>query len=312
MLKWRKSLSSLNSNTKLKNLAAIASIGVSILLSLVKAAAVFYTGSLSVLSSMIDSLSDVLSSLITYVAVRISDKPLSENHRYGYGKAEAVSALVQAAFIAGSAGFILYDGINRFVHPVAVQQTALGMAIMIFSLLLTFVLIIFQRYVVRCTGSKAIEADSAHYVVDILSNVSVILSLLVVRYLAWQWFDVLIAILIAMYLAFNALQLAYNALNEITDAEVNDNIKEQIIDLVQSVEGVKGYHDLRTRISGARMFIEIHLELDGDLSLLAAHTIADQVEQKITANYPNAQIIIHQDPVGITENRLDHQIKKLL
>lgn len=304
-------MSSSDCSTKLKKSAALASISVSMLLSMIKAAAVFYTGSLSVLSSMIDSLSDVFSSLITYIAVRISDKPLSEHHRYGYGKAEAVSALVQAAFIAGSAGFILYDGINRFVYPVAVKKTTLGMAIMIFSLLLTFALIVFQRYVVKCTGSKAIEADSAHYVVDILSNASVILSLLVVRYLAWQWFDVLIAVLIAVYLAFNAVQLAYNALNEITDAEVGDNIKKQITDLVQSVEGVKGYHDLRTRVSGARMFIEIHLELDGNLTLLAAHTIADRVEQKIMTDYPSAQIIIHQDPAGISENRLDHQIKKL-
>lgn len=310
MLKWRKSLSSSDNNTRLKNLAAIASVSVSILLSLVKAAAVFYTGSLSVLSSMIDSLSDVLSSMITYVAVRISDKPLSEHHRYGYGKAEAVSALVQAAFIAGSAGFILYDGIDRFVHPVEVQQTALGMAIMLFSLLATFMLIAFQRYVVKCTNSKAIEADSAHYVVDILSNSSVIISLVVVRYFAWQWFDILTAVLIAIYLAFNAMQLAHNALSEITDAEVADDIKQRIINIVQNADGIKGYHDLRTRISGARMFIEIHLELDGNLTLLEAHTISDRAEQKIMTDYPNAQIIIHQDPVGITENRLDHQIKK--
>ena len=311
MLKWRKSLSSSDSNIRLKNLAAIASVSVSMLLSLIKAAAVFYTGSLSVLSSMIDSLSDVLSSLITYIAVRISDKPLSEHHRYGYGKAEAVSALVQAAFIAGSAGFILYDGINRFVHPVQVRQTAVGMVIMLISLLTTAILIVFQRHVVKCTNSKAIEADSAHYVVDILSNASVILSLVVVRYFAWQWFDILTAVLIAIYLAFNAMQLAYNALSEITDAEVDDKIKRHIIGIVQSVDGVKGYHDFRTRISGARMFIEIHLELDGNLTLFAAHTITDRAEQKIMADYPHAQVIIHQDPAGICEDRLDHQIKKL-
>ena len=301
-------MSSLNNTIKLKNLAAVLSISIAALLSLVKAAAVFYTGSLSILSSMIDSLADVLSSLITYVAVCISDRPVSERHRYGYGKAEAVSALVQAAFIAGSAGFILYDGVMRFIHPVVVEQTILGISIMLFSLVLTLGLIIFQRYVVKHTNSKAIEADSAHYTVDVLSNFSVILSLLVVRYFHWQWFDILTAALIAIYLAFNAVHLAYDALNEITDAEVDEAIKQDIINIITSVDGVKGFHDLRTRVSGARMFIEIHLELDGQLSLFKTHTIADMVEEKIMASYPQAQIIIHQDPYGIKENRLDNQI----
>ena len=287
------------------------SISVATLLSLVKALAFFYTGSLSVLSSMVDSLADVISSLITYIAVRISNKPLNERHRYGYGKAEAVSALLQSAFIAGSAGFILYDGIKRFIYPIIVEQTAVGMAIMCFSLFSTLLLVIFQRHVVKKTNSKAIDADSAHYTVDILSNFSVILSLLVVRYLQWQWFDVLTALLIAFYLSANALRLAYDALNEITDAEVDDNTKKHIINIIQTVANVKGYHDLRTRVAGAHMFIEIHLELDGNLSLFTTHAIADEVEHKIIAAFPQAQVIIHQDPYGICENRLDNQIKTL-
>ncbi len=297
-----------NNNSALKNIAAIASVCTALLLSLIKAAAVFYTGSLSVLSSMIDSLADLISSLITYIAVRISDKPMTAHHRYGYGKAEAVSALLQAAFIAGSAAFILYDGIDRFVHPVTVQQTGFGIAIMIISLIITLLLIGLQQYVVKKTKSQAIKADSAHYIVDVLSNLSVMISLVVVRYLHWQWFDIVIAGLIAIYLLINAFNLAGDALEEITDAEVDDEIKRHIIDLVCSVDGVKGYHDLRTRVSGIRMFVEIHLELDGKLSLYQTHEIADNAENKIIAAYPTAQIIIHQDPYGLKENRLDHQI----
>lgn len=297
-----------NNNSALKNIAAIASVCTALLLSLIKAAAVFYTGSLSVLSSMIDSLADLISSLITYIAVRISDKPMTAHHRYGYGKAEAVSALLQAAFIAGSAAFILYDGIDRFVHPVTVQQTGFGIAIMIISLIITLLLIGLQQYVVKKTKSQAIKADSAHYIVDVLSNLSVMISLVVVRYLHWHWFDIVIAGLIAIYLLINAFNLAGDALEEITDAEVDDEIKRHIIDLVCSVDGVKGYHDLRTRVSGIRMFVEIHLELDGKLSLYQTHEIADNAENKIIAAYPTAQIIIHQDPYGLKENRLDHQI----
>ena len=298
----------LTSNSTLKKMAAVASVSTALFLCLIKAAAVIYTGSLSVLSSMIDSLADVLSSIITFIAVRFSDRPLNERHRYGYGKIEAVSALVQAAFIIGSAGFILYDGVNRFIKPVEVRQTTIGLVVMAASLILTFALIAFQKFVVIKTNSKAIEADSAHYSVDVLSNLSVILSLFVVRYLHWQWFDIVTAVVIAIYLIINAVKLIYDALSEITDAEVDDNIKNNIINIVCAVEGVKGYHDFRSRVSGARMFIEIHLELDGNLSLYTAHAIADEAEEKIIAAYPQAQVIIHQDPFGLHEKRLDHQI----
>lgn len=297
-----------NNKISLKNLAAMASIGTSAALSLLKAVAFILTGSLSILSSMIDSLADVISSLVTYIAVKISDKPLTDKHRYGYGKAESLSALVQAAFIIGSAGFILYDAIDRFIHPVPVEQTTVGIAIMVISLVLTFALIAFQKYVVRKTNSLAIAADSLHYRVDILSNLSVIFSLFLVRLWQWQWADIVMAILIAIYLLINALLLAYKALGEITDAELDSAIRQKIITIICAVPGVKGYHDFRSRISGARMFVEVHLEMDGALSLNETHEIADTAEKNIIAAFPQAQVIIHQDPYGLAEQRLDHQI----
>ncbi len=297
-----------NNKISLKNLAAMASIGTSAALSLLKAVAFILTGSLSILSSMIDSLADVISSLVTYIAVKISDKPLTDKHRYGYGKAESLSALVQAAFIIGSAGFILYDAIDRFIHPVQVEQTTVGIAIMVISLVLTFALIAFQKYVVRKTNSLAIAADSLHYRVDILSNLSVIFSLFLVRLWQWQWADIVMAILIAIYLLINALLLAYKALGEITDAELDSAIRQKIITIICAVPGVKGYHDFRSRISGARMFVEVHLEMDGALSLNETHEIADTAEKNIIAAFPQAQVIIHQDPYGLAEQRLDHQI----
>lgn len=293
---------------KLKTLAASASIGVSVTLSLIKGAAAIATGSLSVLSSMIDSLTDVLSSSISWVAVRFSSKPLTKHHRYGYGKAESLSALIQAAFIAGSGGFILYDGINRFINPTPIKQTTVGLWIMGISIVLTVALISFQAAVVKKTNSQAIEADSAHYTVDLLTNGAIIISLLVVKYLGWQWFDSLTAVFISGYLLWNAAHIAIKALEEITDHEVDDDIKNKIIALVHEVPEIKGYHDFRTRVSGLRMFIEIHLELDGNLTLSKSHDISDKVEAKILAEFPQAQIIVHQDPYGLHEQRLDHEI----
>lgn len=299
----------LDKQNTLKTAATCASISVSVLLCLLKAFAAFATGSLSVVSSMIDSMADIFSSVISYVAVRYSSKPLTEKHRYGYGKAEAVSALVQSAFIAGSGALVLYDGIVRLVHPVVLKQTTLGLVIMAVSLIFTAVLIVFQRYVIRQTNSLAVSADSAHYTVDLLTNFSIILSLWVVKTLHWEWFDILTAIFISSYLIWNAGQLAYAALADIMDQEIDENIRQDIIRLVNSVPEVKGYHDLRTRVSGARMFVEIHLEVDGNLPLFKTHAISDAVEEKIIAAYPTIQIITHQDPYGLHETRLDHEIE---
>ncbi len=293
---------------KLKAFAACASISVSLTLSVIKAGAAIVTGSLSVLSSMVDSLTDVISSSISLVAVKFANKPLTEHHRYGYGKAESVSALIQAAFIAGSGGFIFYDGICRLMNPAPLKQTAVGLWIMGVSIVLTVGLIAFQSAVVKKTKSQAIEADSAHYTVDLLTNGAIILSLLVVRYLNWQWFDCATAVAISVYLLWNAGHIAVKALEEITDHEVDDDIKQKIVDLALSVPEVKGYHDFRTRISGMRMFVEIHLELDGNLTLSQSHDISDQVEAKILAAFPMSQIIVHQDPYGLHEKRLDHEI----
>lgn len=299
----------LKTDESLKKAAATASIATAGLLCFIKVIAVFVTGSLSIMSSMVDSLADILSSVITATAVHFSGKPPSENHRYGYGKAESISAMIQAAFIIGSAAFIFYDGLNRLLHPQYIRQTNIGIAVMVISLFLTLLLIIFQRYVIKKTNSTAIIADSAHYYVDIFSNASVIISLLIVHYLGWQWCDIMMALVISIYLSIGGIKLAYQAINEITDHEVSPEIRNQIIDIALSSEGVMGFHDLRTRISGAQIFIEIHLEFDGNQSLYETHRLSDNVEHRIMQVYPHAQIIVHQDPHGIREKRLDHEIK---
>ena len=296
------------SESQYKFVAASASITTACLLTIIKAVAAFTTGSLAILSSMADSLADVLSSVITFIAVTYSEKPLTCDHRYGYGKAEAVSALIQAAFISGSACFILYDAVYRFFHPVVLERTFAGICVMLVSMLLTFALIVLQKYIIRRVQSQAIEADHSHYVIDLAANTTVLLSLAVVHWLKWEWFDILAAILISCYLLITALKIAEKALAEITDKEVDAKIKADIVREIMKTDGIMGYHDLRSRLSGSRLFLEIHLEFAGDLPLSTTHEIAERNEKKITALYPNAQIIIHQDPYGIEEKRIDNDI----
>ncbi len=297
-----------NALKKLKTQATSASVGVAIVLSVIKAGAGIATGSLSVLSSMVDSLTDVFSSAISFVAVRFSNKPLTKEHRFGYGKAEAVSSLLQSAFITGSGGFILYDGISRMINPVEVKHTIIGISIMLISLLLSLGLIIFQTYVIKKTNSSAIRADSLHYSVDLLSNLAIIVSLLAVKYCQWQWLDTATAVCIAVYLLWNAFGLAMNALSEITDREIGEEQRNQIVHIIKAEPLVLGHHDLRTRVSGMRIFVEMHLEFDGDMKLTQLHDISQKVEEKIVAMLPTAQVIIHQDPFGLHEKRIDHEI----
>lgn len=289
-------------------MAARASVCTAVVLTLIKGTAAFMTGSLSVLSSMTDSLADVISSLITMIAVIYADKPLTCDHRYGYGKAEAVSALVQAAFISGSACFILYDAVYRLQHPVELVHTAIGIWVMLVSLLLTAALIMFQKHIIKRINSQAIEADNEHYVIDLAANLAVLLSLLAVKYLHWMWVDMAAAVAISVYLISTAWKIARRALEEITDKEIDAPTKTAILKAVAEAQGVKGYHDFRSRLSGNRLFMEIHLEFDGALPLYETHRLSDAVEEKITALYPHAQVIIHQDPYGIEEKRLDNDI----
>ena len=304
----RKFLSNLT-DEKLKILAAGSGVTLAIILGILKGFTALYTGSLSVLSSMIDSLADAFSSVISLIAVRFSCRPLSDKHRYGYGKAESLSAFLQAAFIIGSGIFVLYDGIRRFIKPENVTETTLGLAVMIFSMFATLAVITFQKYVARKTKSLALEAESQHYVVDILTNSAIIVSLFFIKYFNWQWIDIITALAISAYLIWNAVVLALKALDEITDREADDETKELITKAVQETSGVLGYHDLRSRVSGARVFVEFHLELDGNSTLFETHKISDEVERKINDKLPHVHVIIHQDPYGIKENRLDDELK---
>lgn len=289
----------------LKKYAATASIVTAFLLFLLKTFAALATGSLAILSSLVDSLSDIAASLVSYAAVRISSKPVSCTHRYGYFKAEHLSALIQAAFIAGSGVFVLYGGIERFLNPFSVKQAGVGIVVMVLSLAMTFFLVMFQSYVAKRTGSMAIKADSGHYISDFLSNGAVILSLLAVRFFEAYWVDTLTAVLIAVYLIFYAYKIAREATDSLMDRELSDEVRQKVLSAALKTEGVKGVHDMRTRDLGGVYYFELHLEMDGNILLCKAHEICDRAEEEIKKIYPDAQILIHQDPFGLKEDRLD-------
>ena len=243
------------------------------------------------------------------MAVYFSTKPASPDHRYGYGKTEALSALLQAVFVGISGFFVVVDGIKRLIHPIDIVQIDIGIGIMLFSILSTVLLVVYQTYVANKTQSLAIKADRAHYTVDFLTNSAVVISLLLVHFFGFVYFDAIAALFISAYLLYNAYDLAKEAVELITDKELPENIRKDVEQIVKKSKGIQGMHDFRTRSLGDIYFFEMHLEIDGNISLLEAHNLSTSVEKKILKAYPKSQILIHQDPTGIHENRLDHEIE---
>ncbi len=287
----------------LMKLATYASVSVAGILIVAKFAAWLATDSVSLLSTLIDSLLDVGASLVNLVAVRQALQPADREHRFGHGKAEPLAGLAQAAFICGSAAFLLIEAGKRFIQPQVLENTETGIAVMVFSIALTVVLVLFQRHVVRQTGSIAIGADSMHYKMDVLVNASVIVSLILATRLGWQWADPLFATAIAGYIVWGAGTIGHQALNILMDRELPDAEREHIRQIALAHPGVRDLHDLRTRSSGPQVFIQLHLEMDGNITLNQAHEISDQVEAEIERAFPKAEVLIHEDPEGVDEKR---------
>ena len=288
---------------RLLNAATFAAVGTATLLVAVKAAAWFMTGSVSVLSTLIDSILDVMASLINLFAVRHALVPADAEHRFGHGKAEPIAGLGQAAFIIGSGAYLIFEAASRFAKPQAVAHGTIGIAVMIFAIVATFALVKFQRYVIRRTGSVAISADSLHYVGDVLINGGVIAALVLGELLGWEWIDPLFGAGIAVYLMYTAWRIALQSLNLLMDRELPDAARARIMQIATAHPDVTAAHDLRTRSSGTHNFIQLHLEMDGSMSLTRAHQISDEVETRIREAFPNSEVIIHEDPDDITEDR---------
>jgi len=283
---------------KLLRLATYASISVAVILIIAKLIAWGLSDSVSLLATLIDSVLDALASLINLIAVRHALTPADKEHRFGHGKAEALAGLSQSMFIAGSAGFLLLEAGRRIVSPIQVEAAGVGMAVMVFSIAATLLLLAFQQHVIRKTNSTAIKADALHYRTDVLVNGSVIAALwLSVQ--GWAGFDALFALVIGIYILYSAWEIITLSYDHLMDRELPDEQREEIKQLVLKHKKARGLHDLRSRHSGTITFIQLHLELDDDLSLLEAHKISDEVEASLLEAFPESEIIIHIDPQSV-------------
>jgi ferrous-iron efflux pump FieF len=293
---------------RLTRLATTASVSVALSLALIKLVAAVVTGSVAVLSLLIDSVADILASTLAFVAVRIAQQPPDLKHRFGHGKAEALGALAQAALVTGSALFVLFEAVRRLYRPVEIQAGELGVAVTLISLAATGALVLFQRYVIQRTGSTAVQADRLHYTSDILANLAVLVSLVLTIHLQIFWLDALVGATIAAVLLWGVVAIGRGALAELMDRELPDLDRRRIEQIVLAHPEVQDVHDLRSRQAAGIRFIEFHIEIDGDTSVRAAHIVTDALEAELAAAFPDAEIIIHQEPAGLEDDRLDHRI----
>ncbi len=278
--------------------ATYASVSVAIVLISMKAWAVWATGSMSLLATFLDSLLDGAASLLNLIAVRVALTPADNHHRFGHGKAEALAGLGQAALIGASALFLAVESVGRLLDPMPVERTGAGISIIIVSLGFTLVLVSYQRHVQRLTGSLAIAADSLHYASDVVLNLGVIAALVIAGVFGLNRADPIIALALAGWIGYAAWQIVSRSTSQLMDRELPREDRLRIEEIALSNPKVHTIHDLRTRTAGRTVFIQFHLEIPGDMPLRRAHAVADEVENAIAAEFPDAEILIHQDPAG--------------
>lgn len=275
--------------------AGLISVLTALLLVAVKFVGYQSTGSIAILASLLDSLLDVFTSLANLIAIRFAMIPADKEHPFGHGKAEALAGLGQSLFITLSACLLIYHALQNIQNDREILQLATGVAIMTFSIIATALLILFQRYVYKKTASLAIKADSVHYLSDLLSNGLVIIGL-GLTYIGFAWIDPIIAAMIGLYILYSAWHILKESIDILLDRELDETIQQDIKQIVLADPDVHAIHEMKTREAAHTQYIQLHIEMDGTLSLMEAHDISHRIMLKLTDKYPQADIIIHQDP----------------
>ncbi|MEL0627997.1 cation diffusion facilitator family transporter [Psychromonas aquatilis] len=271
------------------------------LLIIVKLIAWIMTDSSSILAALTDSLMDVSTSLINLFAIKVALQPADDDHRFGHGKAESLAGLAQAAFISGSSIFLMINGVSAIINQREIGASNIGITVMLFSLLVTISLVLYQGYVVKKTNSMAIKADALHYRTDIALNGAVLCAIILASF-GLIWADGVFAIAVSLYILHGAWEIGKQSIDALMDKQLTKEDDHLVLELAHKVDGVRGVHDLRTRSSGNVKFIQLHLELDDWQSLYQAHETSDKVHLLLEQSFPNADILIHLDPVSRVEN----------
>lgn len=275
-----------------------AALGVALGLVVAKLIAWRVTGSAAVLGSFADSLLDVLGSGVAVAAVRYAARPADDDHRFGHQKAEALSALVQSLVITGSALFVAYESVQRLILPEPLAQPQVAVWVLAGAAAVTVALVAFQTLAVRRSGSLVVEGDRAHYAGDVIANLGALVAVLLSARFGFLRADAIAGLLAAAFLLNSVRQIVTRALPQVMDQELPEAERERVLAILHESPDIRGFHDLRTRRAGRRRYIQVHLELDPEMTLRCAHVIADMVEKRLREAFPETDVICHQDLAG--------------
>lgn len=277
------------------------SVATAVLLIVMKAFALGASGSVSILASLADSTLDLIASLATFVAVRWAALPPDDSHRYGHGKAEGLASLVQAGMVLASSVFIGWEAVQRIFDPRPVTSGGWAIGVVVLSIAITAGLVWMQTQAVKKTGSLAVAGDRAHYAADLAANVVVLIGVVSGALLKAPGLDAAAGLVVAVWLAWGALNLLKGAADHLLDRAASDAERAAIVAAVTEDARIANVHQLRTRMAGQALMVQMHVDLDPDLSLKAAHDITLDAEKRVLQAFPHADILIHADPRGAAE-----------
>jgi ferrous-iron efflux pump FieF len=290
----------MSKNHSLNMSAGVLSVCVALLLVVIKLWALGETGALSVAASLADSAMDLMMSLGGLAAIIYAARPADDDHAFGHYSAEDLAALGQSLFILVSAFVIGWAAVVRLLSgtPEQLMAEGRGMMAMGLSIILTLALVIWQRRVAAKTGSRVVRADSLHYLGDLVPNIGAILSLWASAKFGLIAVDSVVAMGAAVILAVGALRIGKSAWDALMDRAASPEMIDGISEIAGDWPGVAGFHDLKTRTAGSKVFVNLHVELDGEQSLNEAHAIGAALRRAILHAYPQCDVMIHKDPVG--------------
>lgn len=283
-------------------IASMWAIVTVVVLIVIKTIAYMQSGSAAVLGTLTDSLTDAAISVMMLIALRYSLRPADRDHRHGHGKMEGVAALFQAAFLSGAGLFLTFEALRRFEEPQEIIHHMTGIWVAGITILLSILLVVVQGYCLKRAPSLAISSDRAHYTTDILLNGSVIFSLLINMNGGPAWVDTACALGIAFFYFILTRKIGLEAVDMLMDKELPEAVRNRIKDIIKRHPDILGFHDLRTRKSGMTIHISFDVEVDPEIPLREAHEYVRALENDILADYPYAEIIIHKDPFGDTDD----------
>ena len=292
-------------NTNRLNLSAgVLSVTVALVLVIAKLWALGQTGSLAIAATLADSAMDLMMSLGGLAAIAYAAKPADDDHNFGHTSAEDLAALGQSIFILISASIIAVAAVLRLLDDDVTlpEKESSGMAVALFAIIVTLGLVAWQRRVARITGNKVVKADSLHYLGDLIPNVGAIIALFASSRFGLGYVDSVVALGAAAMLAVGAARIGKTAWDALMDRQADPDMIAAIEAIANGFPGLHGYHDLKTRVAGSRVFVNIHIELDGSQTLNEAHEIGAALRRTVIAAYPRADVLIHKDPVDVKKH----------